>query len=64
MELITFTLDGHLLHTHKTTFVPSAAVVILGRISKVRQRPLRLILVISDGETSSLNPQFVYQHMP
>jgi hypothetical protein len=43
---------------------PNATVSILGRISKVRKRPLRLILVISDGETSSLNPQLVYQHMP
>jgi hypothetical protein len=56
VEPITFTVDGHLLHTHKTTFLPSATVSALGQISKARRRHLRPILVISDGETRSNKP--------
>jgi len=52
LELITFTLDGHLLHTHKP-LLSNATVSMLGRISKAPRRPLIVALVKSDGETRS-----------
>ena len=51
LELITFTAEGRLLHTHKSTFVQRHSLETW--ITKAQRRPLRLTLIISGGENRS-----------
>jgi hypothetical protein len=53
--LITFTVDGHLLHTHKATFAQRHSLGTWSNFES-RRRHLRPILVTSDGETPSNKP--------
>jgi hypothetical protein len=53
LELITFTLDGHLLHTHKTTFAQRHSLEKHGRTSTAQKRPLRVAM--SNGDKRKNN---------